>query len=292
MPLSAAPVTIPISSTSRRRHHRSGQSRDRHRQDVHQAYALSANVENLNFTGTGISSARAARSPTPYRRKRQRHARRWCWRRYADRRRWATTPTVVDNTGDVMTEACERWHRYGENNARRLHPRYRSRKPDLYRRCRIHRHRQRRQQHHHGRQRQQYPQRRHRHRHADRRRRQRHLHVDDAGDTITEAASGGTDAVKTTATSYTLGVEIENLTYTGTGNFIGSGNALANTITGGAGDDTLDGGAGADKLVGGSRQRHLHRRQCRRHRDGSGERRHRHGQNDLEPTPSAPTSRT
>ena len=69
---------------------------------------------------------------------------------------------------------------------------------------------------------------------------------------ITELAAGGTDTVKTTAASYTLGAEIENLTYTGTGAFTGTGNALANTITGGIGDDTLDGGAGADKLIGGA----------------------------------------
>jgi Ca2+-binding RTX toxin-like protein len=34
--------------------------------------------------------------------------------------------------------------------------------------------------------------------------------------------------------------------------FAGTGNALANTLTGGEGNDTLDGGAGADKLIGGN----------------------------------------
>jgi len=43
-----------------------------------------------------------------------------------------------------------------------------------------------------------------------------------------------------------------NLTFTGTGNFAGTGNGLTNSITGGAGDDHLDGGAGADTLVGGA----------------------------------------
>ncbi len=51
--------------------------------------------------------------------------------------------------------------------------------------------------------------------------------------------------------AYTLGANLENLTYTGAGNFVGTGNALANTLTGGSGDDLLDGGAGADRLVGG-----------------------------------------
>ncbi|MBW9056740.1 protease, partial [Rhizobium mesosinicum] len=45
---------------------------------------------------------------------------------------------------------------------------------------------------------------------------------------------------------------VENLTFTGSGNFAGTGNALANIITGGAGNDTLDGGAGADTLIGGA----------------------------------------
>jgi len=72
--------------------------------------------------------------------------------------------------------------------------------------------------------------------------------VDNSGDVVTEAASAGTDTVKTTLTSYTLGSNVENLTYTGTSSFTGTGNTLANTITGGAGNDTLSGGAGDDTL--------------------------------------------
>ncbi|XAZ23542.1 calcium-binding protein [Sinorhizobium sp. B11] len=45
---------------------------------------------------------------------------------------------------------------------------------------------------------------------------------------------------------------IENLTYTGSAAFTGTGNAAANVITGGAGADTLNGGAGADTLIGGA----------------------------------------
>ncbi|AZL68230.1 peroxidase family protein [Pseudomonas oryziphila] len=76
--------------------------------------------------------------------------------------------------------------------------------------------------------------------------------VDNLGDSVTEAAGGGVDLVQTSLASYLLGNEIENLTYTGSANFTGTGNALANTITGGSGNDTLNGGAGDDRLVGGA----------------------------------------
>ena len=75
--------------------------------------------------------------------------------------------------------------------------------------------------------------------------------VDNLGDTVSEALNGGVDLVQTTLASYTLGANVENLTFTGAGNFTGTGNTLANTITGGAGNDLLDGGAGIDRLVGG-----------------------------------------
>ncbi|MBB3649548.1 serralysin, partial [Rhizobium sp. BK619] len=74
--------------------------------------------------------------------------------------------------------------------------------------------------------------------------------VDNVGDLVTEAADEGTDTVRTTLANYTLGSNVENLTYTGTAAFTGTGNSLANTIKGGAVADTLDGGAGADILIG------------------------------------------
>nr|WP_281047939.1 calcium-binding protein [Rhizobium ruizarguesonis] len=74
--------------------------------------------------------------------------------------------------------------------------------------------------------------------------------VDNAGDLVTEAADEGIDTVRTTLASYTLGSDVENLTYTGTAAFTGTGNGLANTIRGAAGADTLDGKAGADILIG------------------------------------------
>ncbi|MGO7858737.1 beta strand repeat-containing protein, partial [Rhizobium ruizarguesonis] len=75
--------------------------------------------------------------------------------------------------------------------------------------------------------------------------------VDNAGDLVTEAADEGADTVRTTLASYTLGSDVENLTYTGTAAFTGTGNGLANTIRGAAGADILDGKAGADILIGG-----------------------------------------
>jgi Ca2+-binding RTX toxin-like protein len=74
--------------------------------------------------------------------------------------------------------------------------------------------------------------------------------VSDSGAVITEVTGGGVDLVQVSAAAYTLGAEVENMLYTGFGNFAGTGNAAANTLTGGAGNDTLDGLGGADLLVG------------------------------------------
>ena len=101
--------------------------------------------------------------------------------------------------------------------------------------------------------------------------------VDNVNDVVTELANGGTDtinlSVSAALTSYTLGVNVENLnangeagatTYTlngnaldniingGAGTDIISGGAGNDTISGGAGNDTLDGGAGNDTIDGGA----------------------------------------
>jgi Ca2+-binding RTX toxin-like protein len=79
--------------------------------------------------------------------------------------------------------------------------------------------------------------------------------VNNVGDVVVEAAASGTDTVQTTLGSYSLGANVEKLTYAGAGNFVGTGNALANVIVGRAGGDTLDGGTnatGVDRLVGGA----------------------------------------
>ncbi len=75
--------------------------------------------------------------------------------------------------------------------------------------------------------------------------------VDVATDVVTEAASAGTDEVRTALASYTLGANVENLVGTAATGQALTGNTLANAITGGAGNDTLSGGAGADTMAGG-----------------------------------------
>ena len=74
--------------------------------------------------------------------------------------------------------------------------------------------------------------------------------VTSGADTIVELDGGGVDTVRASS-SFTLRGNVENLTYTGTGDFAGTGNALANVITGGVGSDTLTGGLGNDTLIGG-----------------------------------------
>ncbi|HJZ31070.1 MAG TPA: calcium-binding protein, partial [Hyphomicrobiaceae bacterium] len=75
--------------------------------------------------------------------------------------------------------------------------------------------------------------------------------VDDAGDQVIENLNEGNDRVQTTLAAYTLTANVETLTFTGTDSFTGSGNAIANTITGGIGNDVLSGLAGNDSLNGG-----------------------------------------
>ncbi|VVO17377.1 hypothetical protein PS718_03927 [Pseudomonas fluorescens] len=69
---------------------------------------------------------------------------------------------------------------------------------------------------------------------------------------VIEVAGGGDDEIRTSLTNLNLSAEVERLTYTGTGNFTGSGNAGDNIITGGVGNDLLMGGAGADTFIGGA----------------------------------------
>jgi Ca2+-binding RTX toxin-like protein len=76
--------------------------------------------------------------------------------------------------------------------------------------------------------------------------------VDVAGDVVTELAAQGTDRVETALARYTLTANLENLLYTGASAFGGTGNELANSVTGGGGNDTLLGLAGNDTLTGGT----------------------------------------
>ncbi len=75
--------------------------------------------------------------------------------------------------------------------------------------------------------------------------------VDNSADKVVEKAGEGTDTVLTNLASYLLADNVENLTYTGAGDFTGTGNGLANTVTGGTNGDMLDGGGGGDRLIGG-----------------------------------------
>ena len=77
--------------------------------------------------------------------------------------------------------------------------------------------------------------------------------VDNAGDQVLENPGEGTDTVQTSLNAYTLAAtDVENLAFIGVGSFTGTGNDLANAITGGGGDDTLNGAGGNDTVNGGA----------------------------------------
>jgi Ca2+-binding RTX toxin-like protein len=73
--------------------------------------------------------------------------------------------------------------------------------------------------------------------------------VDIIGDAVTELAGQGIDEVRATI-NYTLGANVENLRLNGSDALVGTGNALANSITAGVGPATLTGLAGNDSLFG------------------------------------------
>ena len=78
------------------------------------------------------------------------------------------------------------------------------------------------------------------------------LYIDVAGDSVVEAAGGGTDTIQSsTSQSISSLGEVENIVMTGTAGISATGNALGNAITGNTGNNILDGGAGADTLAGG-----------------------------------------
>lgn len=74
--------------------------------------------------------------------------------------------------------------------------------------------------------------------------------VDSRRDVVTEKAGEGNDSVNTSLANYTLGNNLENLEYTGNGNFNGTGNRFGNLIQSGGGSDRLNGGSGDDILIG------------------------------------------
>ncbi|MCW2274718.1 Ca2+-binding RTX toxin-like protein [Rhodoblastus acidophilus] len=74
--------------------------------------------------------------------------------------------------------------------------------------------------------------------------------VENVNDQVVENAGEGTDTLSTTFNVYVLPANVENLVFSGSGNFIGTGNALDNVIKGGGGSDVLNGGDGNDTLNG------------------------------------------
>jgi Ca2+-binding RTX toxin-like protein len=75
-------------------------------------------------------------------------------------------------------------------------------------------------------------------------------YVDNAGDVVSEtnavAATGGTDLVYSTLSTYTLGANVENGRILATGTASLTGNTLNNLLYAGAGNNTLNGSSGTD----------------------------------------------
>lgn len=85
------------------------------------------------------------------------------------------------------------------------------------------------------------------------------LYYVDTTDIVTESPSEGTDTVNSSAATYTLASNVENLTLIGSAQINGNGNILNNVIngnrgtnllSGGDGNDTIDGGDGIDLIYG------------------------------------------
>jgi Ca2+-binding RTX toxin-like protein len=78
--------------------------------------------------------------------------------------------------------------------------------------------------------------------------------LDNTKDSVTEKTNEGTDTISTTLASFSITKlsSIENLTYTGSGDALLTGNASVNRLTGNSGADRLDGSIGGDSLIGGS----------------------------------------
>jgi Ca2+-binding RTX toxin-like protein len=76
-------------------------------------------------------------------------------------------------------------------------------------------------------------------------------YVDSSHDVVVENSGGGTDIVRSSASSYILAANVENLILIGSA-VTGFGNGLDNIIVGNAEDNLINGGAGADTMSGGS----------------------------------------
>ncbi len=84
--------------------------------------------------------------------------------------------------------------------------------------------------------------------------------VSNGNENITEATNAGTDTVQSSAASFTLADNVENLTLTGIGNIDGTGNSGVNILTGNTGNNILSGGGGNDTLNADAWKRQARRR--------------------------------
>ena len=73
--------------------------------------------------------------------------------------------------------------------------------------------------------------------------------VGQVGDQVLEAVGDGTDTIRSTVT-YTLPINVENLTLAGGAAINGTGNELNNRMTGNPAGNTLNGRAGSDRMFG------------------------------------------
>jgi Ca2+-binding RTX toxin-like protein len=74
----------------------------------------------------------------------------------------------------------------------------------------------------------------------------------EAGDLLVELLNEGYDIVNKALTAYTLGANFDRLNYTGSGNFVGTGNNLSNRFSGNVGNDRfVDTFGGSDIFSGG-----------------------------------------
>ena len=76
------------------------------------------------------------------------------------------------------------------------------------------------------------------------------FYVDSVTDVVIEGADPGFDTVFASISNYTLADWVENLSFSGTASYTGTGNAVGNQIQGSIGHDVIHGLGGNDRLIG------------------------------------------